>query len=164
MSFNKSVIHVSDIKWLFFPQFAFSSSSCSHTPIPIGRPSSYPPSSKGTPQVSDVSPLSLSTTPPEVSYIVLCPENIHTLPPQLSQNVFSFIISLLNVFALASPHSLGISSGPSRGGYGYFLELHIAEKIVWECTSIMCLDKSSQCFKSSCVFELKYMYIYTVVV
>lgn len=55
----------------FFIQFPFSSSSCSHTPIPIGRPSSYPPSSKGTPQVSDVSPLSLSSTPPEVSCIVL---------------------------------------------------------------------------------------------
>ena len=53
---------------LFFHSFFFNStSSCSHAPISIGRPSSYPPSTKGNPQVSDVSPLSLSTTPPEVS-------------------------------------------------------------------------------------------------
>ena len=52
----------------FFHSFFFNStSSCSHAPISIGRPSSYPPSTKGNPQVSDVSPLSLSTTPPEVS-------------------------------------------------------------------------------------------------
>ena len=52
---------------LFFSPFFNSTSSCSHAPISIGRPSSYPPSTKGNPQVSDVSPLSLSTTPPEVS-------------------------------------------------------------------------------------------------
>ena len=52
---------------LFFSLFLNSTSSCSHAPISIGRPSSYPPSTKGNPQVSDVSPLSLSTTPPEVS-------------------------------------------------------------------------------------------------
>lgn len=52
---------------LFFSPFFNSTSSCSHASISIGRPSSYPPSTKGNPQVSDVSPLSLSTTPPEVS-------------------------------------------------------------------------------------------------
>ena len=51
-----------------FSLFFNSTSSCSHAPISIGRPSSYPPSTKGNPQVSDVSPLSLSTTPPEVSF------------------------------------------------------------------------------------------------
>ena len=55
------------VSFHYFFLFVCSTSSCSHAPIPIGRPSSYPPSSKGSPQVSDVSPLSLSTTPPEVS-------------------------------------------------------------------------------------------------
>ena len=53
-----------------FSLFFNSTSSCSHAPISIGRPSSYPPSTKGNPQVSDVSPLSLSTTPPEVSIAI----------------------------------------------------------------------------------------------
>ena len=110
---------------MFFLQCPSSSSSCSHTPIPIGRPSSYPPSSKGTPQVSDVSPLSLSTTPPEVSCIALyCSRKYphsphvrligldHPLPPHpnLPRNSILALYFPLNVLALVSPHSLGISN------------------------------------------------------
>lgn len=61
------------LKIVGFLLFFNSTSSCSHSPISIGRPSSYPPSTKGNPQVSDVSPLSLSTTPPEVSIGIYTP-------------------------------------------------------------------------------------------
>ncbi|XP_078371214.1 grainyhead-like protein 2 homolog isoform X2 [Oculina patagonica] len=70
-----------------------SSSSCSHTPIPVGRPSSYPPSGKGTPQVSDVSPLSLSTTPPEAFNFSPYTQSLKATPTVFSaQDKYTFIL------------------------------------------------------------------------
>ncbi|KAJ7371748.1 Grainyhead-like protein 2 [Desmophyllum pertusum] len=70
-----------------------STSSCSHTPIPIGRPSSYPPSGKGSPQVSDVSPLSLSTTPPEAFNFSPYTQSLKSTPTVFSaQDKYAFIL------------------------------------------------------------------------
>lgn len=70
-----------------------STSSCSHTPIPVGRPSSYPPSAKTSQQVSDVSPLSLSTTPPEAFNFTPYNQALKSTPTVFSaQDRYSFIL------------------------------------------------------------------------
>ncbi|RMX37016.1 hypothetical protein pdam_00005052, partial [Pocillopora damicornis] len=70
-----------------------STSSCSHTPIPVARPSSYPPSTKAPQQVSDVSPLSLSTTPPEAFNFTPYTQSLKSTPTVFSaQDRYSFIL------------------------------------------------------------------------
>lgn len=144
----------------FFIQFPFSSSSCSHTPIPIGRPSSYPPSSKGTPQVSDVSPLSLSSTPPEVSCIVLfqkisipSPCKMYWFrapppPPPLTQLYQKFQLSFMLsckmlIWPLHPPTPLEFPAIFQGVGIDNFFSYTLQRKKLSEkCSSIMCWHKS----------------------
>ncbi|XP_029188069.1 grainyhead-like protein 2 homolog [Acropora muricata] len=73
-----------------------STSSCSHTTISVGRSSAYPVSNKSPShqaQVSDVSPLSLSTTPPEGFNFSAYSQSLKSTPTVFSaQDKYTFIL------------------------------------------------------------------------